>query len=211
MNNQDVGIDLPSTPQELLAQMARMYKYELSDFEALLWTAQVFSVYPAQAVMRALMAHMESGTHDANFMPRHGAIKAKLEPVVGFKEIEQAIKQVGPYQLPNITDPVLLTAIEQMGGWARVCNELPDPVVRPIDFDRYVKRFEVAILAAKNQVQVQGHKPAKLKCIGNASSNGAAALTHSTSPALPAPVQNRATAAVELQTNKASIWSRPKP
>lgn len=207
-------INLPQTPAELLAEMARMYNYNLSDFEAMMWAAQVFDVYPPDVVMRALIAHMESGTQDANFMPRYGAIKAKLEPVRGFKELEQAVRLTGPYSTPKIKDPILLAAIEQLGGWVRVCTEMPDPIARPIDFERYVKRAETALQLAKTQVQVQGYKPPKLKALASpVPSSAAPQLEGVVTQALPAPsnikeTESRSAIKVDLTRApmRASIW-----
>lgn len=74
---------MPTTAREFLAHMATHYKHLMSEFETVLWEAQVFSVYEDPQIVRALKAHMESGTSDANFMPKYGAIRARLEPVRG--------------------------------------------------------------------------------------------------------------------------------
>lgn len=156
---------LPTTPAEMLIEIARICKHDLSDFEALMWTTQIFECYPPEVVMRALRAHMESGTNDANFMPKYGAIKARLEPVRGFVEIEHAVRTGNPYVAQQFNDPVLIQAIHQMGGWERVCAEMPDPRERPIDFSQYVKRFEVALSAAKTKVEIHGMTPRPLQGI----------------------------------------------
>lgn len=217
-SHDDVGMSFPQTPAELLAEMASLYKYNMSDFEAMLWAAQVFECYPPEAVMRALIAHMESGTNDANFMPKYGAIKARLEPVRGFKEIESAVRITGPYAVPDIKDPVVLAAINELGGWARVCSEMPDPTVRPIDFDRYVKRVEAALQAARNQTHVQAINPPPLKAIGGAAPTpDTPALPLKAPLALAAPAKRedanaQASTSVDLTSRplRASIWSTPK-
>lgn len=174
---------LPVSPEDMLAYMVNIYRYDLSAFEALLWEAQIFSVHPAQEVMRALMAHMESGTHDANFMPKYGAIKARLEPAPGVEQIVAAVKATGPYSVPSISDPGILGAIEMMGGWVAVCEQLPDPVAKPIDYDRYLKRLEVALQAARNRHQVKGVGAPSLKALGGVDVKSVSASNRGVLPA----------------------------
>jgi len=157
---------IPQNARQLLAAMSRLYKYELTDTESMLWEMEIFSRYPDETVMRALKAHMESGSADAKFMPRYGVIKRMLEPTGNFLQIVQAVKNVGPYGIPDIDDPVLIAAIHQMGGWVAVCTEMPDARERPIDFDRYLKRFDVALAAGQTEVSVRGIEPLPLTAIG---------------------------------------------
>lgn len=157
---------MPNNARAMLAEMASMYRYELTDFESMMWEAQVFSQHSDDVVMRALLDHMETPGKDAQFMPHYGKIKNKLEPVLGFLEIESAVRTGSPYKVPDIHDPVVVEAIQCMGGWAKVCSEMPDARERPIDYDRYLKRFEVALVAARNKVNVQGYRPAPLAAIG---------------------------------------------
>jgi len=162
----DGSLRLPSGARELLGAMINIYKYDLSDAEAVLWEHEVFSRYPEEQIMRALKAHMESGKPDAKFMPRYGEIKKMLEPTGGFAQVVQAVRDAGPYAQPDISDPVLLAAIHQMGGWATVCAELPDGRENPIEFDRYMKRFDVALAFARTAIRVQGVLPPPLTAIG---------------------------------------------
>lgn len=157
---------MPTTARDFLAHMATHYKYLMSEFETVLWEAQVFSVYEDPQILRALKAHMESGTSDANFMPKYGAIRARLEPVRGFQDIHQAVVSGSPYVAPSLNDPVLVEAIHQMGGWAKVCAEMPDLQAAPIDFDRYMRRFETVLVAARAKTQIQGHVPPALQGLG---------------------------------------------
>jgi len=167
----DETLRIPQNARQLLAAMARLYKYELTDTESMLWEMEIFSRYPDEVIMRALKMHMESGSTDAKFMPRYGMIKRMLEPTGNFLQIAQAVKAVGPYGIPDIQDPVLLAAIHQMGGWVAVCAEMPDARERPIDFDRYLKRFDVALAAAQTEVAVRGTPPTPLVAIGGCASN----------------------------------------
>ncbi|CUJ50658.1 Uncharacterised protein [Achromobacter sp. 2789STDY5608633] len=157
---------MPTTAREFLAHMATHYKHLMSEFETVLWEAQVFSVYEDPQIVRALKAHMESGTSDANFMPKYGAIRARLEPVRGFQDIHQAVVSGSPYVAPKLDDPVLIEAIHQMGGWTKVCAEMPDLQAAPIEFDRYMRRFETVLVAARAKTQVQGHMPPALQGLG---------------------------------------------
>ena len=159
---QDDGISMPQSPAEMLSAMARMYKYDLSEFEAILWTNQIFKSYEPEAVMRALLAHMEGPAPDSNFMPKYGVIKHKLEPTRGIEDIVAAVRGGSPYVAPAIKDPVLIQAIQQMGGWVKVCAEMPDPREKPIDFGQYIKRFDAAVTAAVSKIGVQNIKPAPL-------------------------------------------------
>lgn len=158
--------ETPATPEGLLAEMARLYRYDLSEFEATLWVTQVFNRYPSEAVMRALLAHMGSGGRDSAFMPKFGDILARLAPPLDVSSIVDAVKRFGPYKVPAITDPTLRLAIEKMGGWVRVCSEMPDSSTRSIDFDRYMKRLDAALAQARNAIEVHGAQAPQLACLG---------------------------------------------
>lgn len=196
MDQATSDFNVPSSAAGMLAEMARIYKYDLSAFEALLWQTQVFDDFPDEVVMRALMEHMMGNGPDAKFMPKPGAIKNRLVHTPGFAEIHAAVKVGSPYIAPNISDPALIEAIQMMGGWAQVCAEMPDNRESPIDYDRYTKRFEAAIGAARNKVNIHGHSPAPLAAIGQRKT---LAIGHSATPvALPAPVE-------EAQTEQAQL------
>lgn len=161
-NTIEMDIGLPTTGKEMLNAMCGMYGYTLSRLEAAMWTLQVLHVYSDEQIIRACIAHMESPPPASNFMPKYGAIKSLIAPPPSFLHLERAVRQYGPYATPAIDDPVIVEAINQLGGWERVCAEMPDSSTQTIDFNQYMRRAETALVAARRRVSVEGAQPQRV-------------------------------------------------
>lgn len=157
---QDLG--LPQSAKDMIVAMTRIYGYEMSQFEAALWASQILDVYDEAQIVKACIAHMEGPAPERNFMPKYGTIKSLIDVEPSFVQIERLVLEYGPYNTPDVGCPVIAEAISLLGGWERVCAELPDSRVQSIDFNQYLKRAQTAIATARKRVMVQGISPKKL-------------------------------------------------
>jgi len=153
---------MPGTAKELLTAMARHYRYEMSDFEAMMWTARILSRFDDESIMRALIACMERPGRDKQFFPHYGVVLEMLEEPACAQVIEDLVRRGTPYESPRIDDPVLSTAIGLLGGWAQVCSELPDSQENPAGYTAYMRRMEAAMGQAARQIKVHGRTPPSL-------------------------------------------------
>lgn len=158
-------------PQDMVVEMSRMYGREIGVMEAYLWKTEVFERYPARQVIGALKLYMEGRGTGKRFMPMYGDILEILEPVSEVMIIERAIKSGSPYVAPSFEDPVITQAIQNMGGWPRVCELLPDSTANSFDYDRFVKQLEKAVQSAKQEVLSRGVIPPPLLGISQKSLN----------------------------------------
>lgn len=150
----------PKNAHEMLAAMARMYNYDLTSFESMLWVGEIFDIYNDKDVIFALKYHMENGTR-SRFMPKYGEIKQLLEVHDDtLQEIRLLVSRYGSYSPPpvNETTPLVLATIEQLGGWVKVCAEMPD-ASDSASFSQYIKRAESACQAARKHVGVYKKAP----------------------------------------------------
>lgn len=189
------GMDLPQSASDFLASMAMSYNYVLSDFEALMWTTRVFSRFDDASVVRALIRFMETTGRDRAFFPRYGMILEMLEAPAAATDLDTLVREGSPYTAPDIQDPVLLMAISLLGGWARVCQELPDARENPTGHTVYMKRVQAAMTQAATAVQVHGAKPPQLVAIGGAASSASLALSYHQAAQLPQGSQEHVPAA----------------
>lgn len=146
------GQPAPSRAMILLAEYLGSHKHVMTNFEAIHWGRLIEEVGD-EAVENYLLMHMRSGNE---FAPKASAAFAALDPVGGdadsaFAELTKLVTKVGPYRAPPISQPVMKAAIIEMGGWAKVCETLPDPGVR-FEFDAFRKRFLSAFKLATSDV-----------------------------------------------------------
>lgn len=136
------------TARHALIETFAYYKYQVTDFEASLWS-RLIDEYGDEAVKAFLQAHVCA----SNFAPRIADAQKLLSPERGneeaaFLRLMQEVKRSGPYADPAFADPALAAAVVHMGGWATVNEQLPDPHAR-FDFDAYQKRFQAAYQLAR--------------------------------------------------------------
>lgn len=166
---------------EFLLDMCSMYNYTLSELETLMWQQRIFSQFSHREIINALVAHMEGPR--GSFFPKYGEIRSILGKDTTQIDFERLVRSSSPYEAPEVENPVLRHAIVLLGGWVEVCQQMPDPVSRPIDYQHYMKRVDAAIVQAKHHVQVHGDPKHVLRGLSNAKlSNDVAAqqlaLTH---------------------------------
>lgn len=156
--------NLPQTAQEMWAYTLGYYKHVPGDMETLLWKVKILDKYPERAIINAFLGHIDNSV----FAPKIPDIKKLLDvdqvhsAAAGLLTVQQLVKQTGPYKTPAIESSVLRATVDELGGWAAVCAELPDPSSPGQDFERYQKRFSTAFERATHQVQIYGAEPKKL-------------------------------------------------
>lgn len=159
-----------NTPQGALLQIMAARRHSLTPLEARVWQ-QIMSSVPAEKFLAFLTQHFLT----SSFAPTPAdAMKmldvAGTDPRVTFDRLTELVRRVGPYGIPEIADPVFVTAIEIMGGWVAVNNELPDrrnPDVSSYDVKAYFDRYTAAFNQAIARVRVEKVLPTQtLSAIG---------------------------------------------
>lgn len=152
-----------SIAREAVAQMFATTKTDMTEIEVGLWCNQIDDLGPE--VMVRFVRFWTSGGGQGNFMraPRIDDFRRRMDP--NFVCVEDAlailrgeISRVGPYENPKITDQRLQVAVLEMGGWAKVCADMPDV---SLDFEtrRFADRFKTAWVQGEAAV-LQGRVPA---------------------------------------------------
>jgi hypothetical protein len=152
-----------SPGQRRLAQVMGMMNHELTELETELWQ-RLIDTYGDDAILRFLSEHVLR----SKFAPRPAEAFELLSPgdndsQVAFAQLVRAVKTVGPWETPAElnSNPVLMAAVQQMGGWASVNQTMPSTET-PYDFAAFQKRFDAAFRLASSQVKIHGVKPERL-------------------------------------------------
>lgn len=155
------------TALEALQWAAGLYRYELDPIEAMRWTDYI-AKYGDDAVRNFIFQHVDR----EDFFPRLSALGRAMNgaalgsPSVAMEEVLRAAAKFGPYRDPEFSDPAIAYAISEMGGWARLCEALPDPVSDRFAYEALAKRFGLHYEMAKS-LQLRGALPAiELRPIG---------------------------------------------
>lgn len=157
--------------REFLLDMCSMYNYTMSELETLMWEARIFSQFDGRMVINALIAYAEGPR--CSFFPKYGEIRNMLGGSASQIDLERLVREGSPYEAPVIDNPVLKQAIIFLGGWVQVCEQMPDPVTRSIDYHSYMKRAEAALAQAKSHVQIHGEPTQTLRGYGSSLQLGA--------------------------------------
>lgn len=165
-----------TTPQEQLDMeeilsnvMAMLKAHAMTDFEAGLWH-RIMEQTSREKFQRYLESYVLSP--QAKFGPptpgnAATALGLALDPETAYAQIEIAVRTFGPYQLPEIHDPVLLMAIKNMGGWAAINEQMPG-AANSFEQKAFKDRFTSALTLAINQVRIEGMAVEPLRAIGDA-------------------------------------------
>jgi Domain of unknown function (DUF6475) len=117
----------------MLAGIAELYGKSLSrPLSELYWNLlKTYSLSELQIALKAHFCNPEGG----QFFPKPADLIRHLEGGSGTKAlqawtvVERAIRQIGSYQSLAFEDPLIHAAIEDMGGWMKLCaitlKELP--------------------------------------------------------------------------------------
>lgn len=143
---------------EVIGQMFSAVKADLTPVEVNLWTRELNRL--GASVMLAFAEFWISGGGQggyrkaptiADFLkysdPNYVSVESALEI------LRTNVASIGPYNDPKISDPKLQNAVVFMGGWVKVCDEMPDPA-DDFAWKRYADRFRLAFTQSE-ALQVQ--------------------------------------------------------
>lgn len=152
MNVQEQNID---NQMRALTEVFVIYKYEVTPFEANLWKA-VMAAVPESSFMAFLSHHVRS----SSFAPKLADVERVFHPSgqnkdVAFEQLRSMVKQYGPYQVPEVTDPAMLSAIAALGGWVVVNEEMPASNESYL-VKQYKDRFDAVYQFADVSARVRG-------------------------------------------------------
>jgi hypothetical protein len=150
---------------QALAEVQAAYRHEMTEFEAGAWQ-RIIDAVPRERFL-AFLSHFYSVS---TFAPRPSdaakALGLVQDPGVAFECLQREVRQVGPYSVPDIEDPVLVTCIQMLGGWMIVCRDLPD-VSETFGVKQFKERFDACFNQALVQVRINRQLPtAPLVAIG---------------------------------------------
>lgn len=141
-------------------------RYEMTDFEADAWL-RVIKAVPRQRFLNFLSYHFASSPFAPQVSDATKHLDLAANPDVSFNRLAALVASVGPYAVPQIEDPVLVATIQNLGGWATVNEQLPDPS-QPLATKAYRERFNACFNAAITQVRIDGQMPSEpLRAIGH--------------------------------------------
>lgn len=139
---------------ETAVQACAACRHELNDLEVTAWLAAIESFGPAPTT-KFLLNWVSTNSRKA---PTVADLRKALDPT--FVEEETALERlyllvcrVGPYDAPKVevTGPMLSRAIENMGGWARINEMMPDRAKDRFAWNAFAERFATAFGTARTQ------------------------------------------------------------
>jgi hypothetical protein len=138
---------------ETAVQACAACRHELNDLEVTAWLAAI-EAFGTEATTRFLLNWVSTNSRKA---PTVADLRKALDPA--FVEEETALERlyllvarIGPYDTPKpeAIGPMLCRAIENMGGWARVNEIMPDRGDR-FAWNAFSERFATAFGTARTQ------------------------------------------------------------
>ncbi|CAN7362940.1 hypothetical protein [Variovorax sp. LjRoot178] len=139
---------------ETAVQACAACRHELNDLEVTAWLAAIEAFGPTPTT-KFLLNWVSTNSRKA---PTVADLRKALDPT--FVEEETALERlyllvcrVGPYDAPKLeaTGPMLSRAIENMGGWARINEMMPDRGKDRFAWNAFAERFATAFGTARTQ------------------------------------------------------------
>lgn len=148
--------------REALVETFAYYKYEVTRFEADLWS-RIIDEYGDEAVLSFLQVHLRQ----SQFAPKVSDAQRLLCPGranedAAFLSLNAAVRRWGPYGSPHFDDPAIALAVVHLGGWPAVNEQLPSPAAA-YDFETYKRRFSAAYQVAVAEQTLHGVSSFRLK------------------------------------------------
>lgn len=133
---------------EAVSQLFSVANAEMTKIEANLWMREIERL-GAPATLSFVEFWMTGGGQDSfRKAPKIDDFLTRADPhyvsASGALEcLRREIQSFGPYLNPPIADPKLRATVAALGGWAKVCQDMPDPSE---DFAsrRFAERFRSA-------------------------------------------------------------------
>ena len=104
--------------------------------------------FDLEAIKQALTAHVNDTQH-GDFVPKPADIVRHIEgdgdtrALSAWAKVEDAIRRVGPYESVVFDDPRTMAAIEEMGGWIKLCDVTDRDL--PFKGNEFKKRYQAYI------------------------------------------------------------------
>lgn len=141
-------------------------RYELTEFEAEVWVGIAQSV-PCDQFLAFLKHHVLTSPYAPKPSDANQHFGSGTSPAAAFEQLRRLVRENGPWNVPELHDPVLVTTIQSMGGWIAVNEQLPD-VSESHAVRAYRERFDACFNAAISQVNVRKQLPTQpLIALGN--------------------------------------------
>lgn len=125
--------------------------------------------YEVDDIRRALTAHVNDTRH-GDFVPKPADIVRHIDgdgdarALTAWSQVEDAIRRVGNYQTVIFDDPRTMAAIEEMGGWIKLCQVTDKEL--PFTGNAFKKRYQSYLSRPPERF------PAKLVGVQEASNAG---------------------------------------
>lgn len=128
---------------EIWSQVAEVYNKQPSD-GALNLIFNALQRFDLEQIKQGLTAHINDPKH-GDFAPKPADIVRHIEgdgdsrALAAWSAVEQAIRTVGPYESVVFDDPRTMAAVDDMGGWIKLC----EVTEKELQFkgNEFVKRF----------------------------------------------------------------------
>lgn len=137
---------------KILIEIYGYHRQELRDSELLMWHRKLAS-FSLTSIGAAFDLHIDRSP----YLPRFNEILSLIEPrskALVFVDLELNVVRVGSYGTPVFAQPETAHVVECLGGWAKVCLEMPHPSDR-VALEAYRKRVEALYEPASNLYQMR--------------------------------------------------------
>lgn len=142
---------------QALTEIMAARRYEMTPFEATAWTRIINAVEPSRFIA-FLGHHYTTSPYAPTPADATRFLDLGVNPDVSFGRLERLVKEYGPYRAPQGVEPVLQTAVELLGGWAQVNEDLPDPKAG-FEHKRFRERFDACFTEATVKVRINLELP----------------------------------------------------
>lgn len=161
------------TASETVSQMfSAVNKAEMTVIESNLWSREIERLGPAALLSFAEFWMSGGGQGNYRRTPTIDDFMMRADPsyvnaATALDRLIEEVRRSGPYNNPTIEDLKLREAIARMGGWAKVCQDMPDPS-SDFAFKRFSERFRAAWTHSEAlQVQHKLNPPALLGLVAS--------------------------------------------
>lgn len=138
-----------ATAFETVSQMfSAVNKAEITVIESNLWAREIARMGPAKLLSFAEFWMSGGGQGNFRRTPTIDDFLMRADPTyvnstTALDLLASHVRQCGPYSDPVIEDLKLREAVSHMGGWAKVCLDMPDPS-NEFAHKRFAERFRGA-------------------------------------------------------------------
>lgn len=118
---------------EAVSQLFAVSKTDMTSLESTLWAREIQRIGPAAVMAFAEFWMMGGGSSSGHRRaPTINDFRTFTDPkfvsaATALDLLRAEVVQTGPYASPKITDSKLIEAVTHMGGWAKVCQDMPEP------------------------------------------------------------------------------------